>query len=90
VAVRLGLLALSALGLGFFLFRGLPEFLDTAFVPRLARGAAPDALGETPFFAAIFVVVNIHHYFMDNVIWRRDNPDTGYLRDPEPPVASEA
>jgi hypothetical protein len=88
VAVRLGLLAVSALGLGFFLFRGLPEFLDTAFVPRTARGAVPDALGETPFFAAIFVVVNIHHYFMDHVIWRRDNPDTRYLRDPEPPAAT--
>lgn len=87
VAVRLGLLAVSALGLGFFLFRGLPDFLDSAFVPRLARGAEPDALGETPYFAAVFVVVNIHHYFMDHVIWRRDNPDTRYLRDPEPPQA---
>jgi len=27
------------------------------------------------------VVVNIHHYFMDHVIWRRDNPDTRYLRE---------
>jgi len=88
VAVRLGLLAVSALGLGVFLFRGLPDFLDTAFVPRLARGAVADALGETPYFAAIFVVVNIHHYFMDHVIWRRDNPDTRYLRDPEPAVAT--
>jgi len=86
VAVRLGLLAVSALGLGFFLFRGLPDFLDSAFVPQLARGAVPDALGETPYFAAIFVVVNIHHYFMDHVIWRRDNPDTRYLRDPAPPA----
>jgi hypothetical protein len=23
--------------------------------------------------------VNIHHYFMDWVIWRRDNPQTRYL-----------
>ena len=87
VAVRLGLLAVSALGLGFFLFRGLPDFLDSAFVPRPARGAVPDALGETPFFAALFVVVNIHHYFMDHVIWRRDNPETRYLRDPDPVTA---
>ena len=39
-----------------------------------------EALGETPYFAAIFVIVSIHHYFMDNVIWRRENPDTRYLR----------
>jgi hypothetical protein len=80
VAVRLGVLALSALGLGWFLFRGAPAFLDGALVSRPVRGGATDALGTTPFFAAIFVVVSIHHYFMDYVIWRRDNPDTRYLR----------
>ncbi len=82
VAVRVGALALSALGLGWFLFRGAPTFLDTVFASRPRHGVGADALGETPFFAAFFVVVNIHHYFMDNVIWRRDNPDTRYLRDP--------
>jgi hypothetical protein len=82
VAVRLGILALSALGLGWLLFRGAPTFLDEAFVPRARGAAAPalGALGETPFFAAFFVVVSIHHYFMDSVIWRRENPDTRYLR----------
>jgi hypothetical protein len=83
VSVRLGVLALSALGLGWVLFHGAPEFLDTALVPRCKTCTAPtSALGETPYFAAIFVVVNIHHYFMDHVIWRRDNPDTRYLREP--------
>jgi hypothetical protein len=81
VAVRLGFLAVSALALGWLLFRGAPEYLDSIFAAPKARGAAPDAMGETPFFAAMFVVVNIHHYFMDYVIWRRDNPDTRYLRD---------
>ena len=46
------------------------------------RGGAVGALGPTPYFAAFFVVVNLHHYFMDYVIWRRDNPDTRYLREP--------
>ena len=32
------------------------------------------------FIAAIFAIVNLHHYFRDHVIWRRDNPDTRYLR----------
>jgi hypothetical protein len=78
VSVRLGMLALSALALGWLLFRGAPTLLDEIFIPRRGRAAA-DALGPTPFFAAFFVIVNIHHYFMDHVIWRRENPDTRYL-----------
>ena len=35
------------------------------------------------YFAAIFLFVNIHHYFMDHVVWRRENPDTRYLREGE-------
>jgi hypothetical protein len=34
--------------------------------------------------AASYVVVNIHHYFMDSVIWRRENPDMRYLQVVEP------
>jgi hypothetical protein len=81
VGVQLGFLALSALALGWFLFRGAPTLLD-ATLARRTRNVAVDALGETPYFAAIFVIVNIHHYFMDHVIWRRDNPETRYLREP--------
>ncbi len=74
-AIRLGWLAAGALALGFVLFHGAPELLDTA-VPHVAESN----LGATPCFAALFAFVNIHHYFMDTVIWRRENPDTRYLR----------
>jgi hypothetical protein len=74
--VRVGALAVGALGLGWLLFHGAPSLLDDLLVPRRARLTA---LGATPYFAAIFAVVNIHHYFMDWVIWRRDNPQTRYL-----------
>jgi hypothetical protein len=80
VAVRLAGLALSALALGWFLFRGAPSVLDAIFVPRPARGHLPDDLGLTPFFAAFFVFVNVHHYFMDHVLWRRETPETRFLR----------
>ena len=31
---------------------------------------------ESAVFVFIFVMwINIHHYFIDNVIWRRDNED---------------
>jgi hypothetical protein len=72
--VRLGLLAVSAVGLGWLLFHGAPSFLDGVLV-----SPATEELGPTPYFAALFVFVNIHHYFMDHVIWRRDNPETRYL-----------
>jgi hypothetical protein len=74
--VRIGTLAASALGLGWLLFHLAPAALDGALV---SRREASTALGPTPYFAAIFAFVNIHHYFMDHVIWRRDNPDTQYL-----------
>lgn len=79
VRAHLGLWATGALGLGWLLFRGAPTLLDELLVAH-PRGGSPEALGPTPFFAAFFVAVNLHHYFMDHVIWRRDNPDTRFLR----------
>lgn len=58
-----GYLALSIV-LGALAFKLVPEFLDTQQI---------SSLGPMPavFFATIFI--NIHHYFIDNVIWRGDN-----------------
>jgi hypothetical protein len=75
-SVRIGLLAFSALVLGWILFHGAPAALDDFLVPRRSRFTA---LGPTPYFAALFAVVNIHHFFMDYVIWRRDNRQTRHL-----------
>ncbi len=79
-AVRVAALFASALALGFVLFHAAPALLDGALVPRPKRGGVYDDLGPTPYFAALFVFVNIHHYVMDHVIWRRENPDTRFLR----------
>lgn len=70
---RLLRLLLGALILGFSLFHGLPQLLDDA---SLHDG---QVLGPTPFFAVFYAVVNIHHYFMDSVLWRGDQPSTRYL-----------
>lgn len=98
-ATRLGILAITAVGLGVMLFHLVPTFLDTAFVHR-SRHSPVGPLGETPYFAAIYVFINVHHYLMDTVIWRRENAATRYLLDdgaserqraePEPAVADEA
>jgi len=76
---RLIILAVSALALGLFLFDLAPMGLDDYFAPTAGRARAW-ALGATPWFAALYCFVNIHHYAMDAVIWRRDNPQTRYLR----------
>lgn len=73
---RLSVFLLGSLALGWALFHGLPDLLDTALI---SRHTAHSALGPTPYFAALFTFVNIHHYFMDSVIWRRDNPETRFL-----------
>jgi hypothetical protein len=75
VGARLAALALGALGLGWLRFRGTPSLLDEALV---ARGGWDD-LGPTPFFATFYVVVNLHHFAMDAVIWRREHAPTRHL-----------
>jgi hypothetical protein len=77
-AVVLGALAAGALALGVVLFHALPSLLDGALID--AKRARLSDLGVTPYFAALFALVNLHHYFMDAVLWRRDNPETQYLR----------
>jgi hypothetical protein len=72
---RLAALALGALVLGWALFRGIPALLDQELVPRDGW----ESLGATPFFAAFYVVVNLHHFAMDAVIWRREHAPTRWL-----------
>ena len=80
VAVRLGFLAVSAIALAWLLFHGAPGYFDGILVSPSRARDLDDPLGATPFFATFFVVVNLHHYFMDTVIWRRDNPEMRWLR----------
>jgi hypothetical protein len=80
VGRELAVLAVSAAGLGWLLLRGAPAGLDAALVPATSPGlAALDAVGPTPWLAAFTAVVNIHHYFMDSVIWRREHTETRHL-----------
>lgn len=78
---RVGLLALSSLALGFFVLRMAPQLLDKKYVLQGAVDPTSElVLGLTPFAAVIVTFVNIHHYFMDHVIWRRENPMTRFMR----------
>jgi hypothetical protein len=63
-----GYYGLAVLTGGVFMYF-LPKHLDGLGLVTNA------AFGVTPFFFAFQVFINIHHYFIDNVIWRGDSPD---------------
>lgn len=56
--------------LGYAAFWGIPKFLD-AVVPY-----DQSVFGPTLFLFVFWIFINVHHYFLDNVMWRRGNPDT--------------
>lgn len=55
--------------LGALWFWAIPTALDVSISYR------EDLYGKAMFLAMILVFINIHHYFLDNVMWRRENPD---------------
>ncbi len=87
---RLGLFFVTAVGLAWLFFHGIPDVLDQTLVASTASmGIEPDVsargLGTTPYLAAFSTFINIHHYFIDHVIWRRENPDTRFLKNVDHP-----
>ncbi|HEX2731789.1 MAG TPA: hypothetical protein VHM70_09295 [Polyangiaceae bacterium] len=82
LSFALGGLFFGSLVLGWLAFRALPEFLDSRFVLL----DEIDPLGPTPHLAALSVFINVHHYFIDAVMWRRESPDARFvmLRSPDP------
>jgi hypothetical protein len=61
--------AVLALFLGAMAFEFLPKFLDSQQL------MSAQTLGASPFLAFFLLFINIHHYFIDNVIWRSDNAE---------------
>lgn len=55
--------------LGFLGFMGVPRLID-AVLPYDKR-----VFGPSLFLFMFYIFINIHHYFLDNVMWRRGNPD---------------
>jgi hypothetical protein len=55
--------------LGYLGFWVLPEFFDSHVT------YATSFFGNHMFLFMFWIFINIHHYFIDNVIWRSDNPD---------------
>jgi len=62
-----GLIGLGLILVGFAAFELVPNSLDHML-------GTQENLGVWFFFAAAVLFINVHHYFIDNVIWRFHNP----------------
>lgn len=62
----------------FFLAAGLIGWLGFWGLPGLFDGLVPydgAALTPTLFLFVFWIFINVHHYFLDSVMWRRENPE---------------
>ncbi len=66
-SIRGGVLGLALVAAGFVAFELAPNSIDHWLNTQ-------DRLGVWFFFAAAALFINVHHYFIDNVIWRFQNP----------------
>lgn len=67
---RFALFIAIGIAMGYLGFWALPSWLG-AVVPY-----DKEAFGGSLFVYIFWISINIHHYFLDNVMWRKDNPDT--------------
>lgn len=66
--LRFALLGLVLGALGFWLLPGAVDYFTTGTIPR-ASGYTSVAL------ASAWLFINVHHYFIDSVLWRQGNPN---------------
>jgi hypothetical protein len=71
--VRVAAFILLGCILGFSGFLAIPLLLESSV--RYDQ----NVFGTALFLFVFFVFINVHHYFLDNVMWRRENADMRYL-----------
>ena len=69
-ALRLVLFLALGILLGWLGFWGLPEWLNGAV------DYDRTLFGPAVFLFVFWIFINVHHYFLDSVMWRRENPET--------------
>lgn len=67
---RFTLFLASGIGLGFLAFWLVP------FIFSGHSSLDEEVFGGTVYFFVCWIFINVHHYCLDNVMWRRENPDT--------------
>lgn len=68
--LRFGLFLVVGVAAGWLAFWGLPEWLGSSVPYDRA------VFGPTLFIFCGWIFINLHHYFLDSVMWRRENPET--------------
>lgn len=69
-SLRFALFNMIGLALGYLGFWAIPQYLNGAVAYDR------DTFGPTMFLFIFWIFINVHHYFIDNVIWRGENPET--------------
>ena len=83
-AYRMAIFAAFGFGLGYLGFWQFPAWLD-ANVPY-----NKEIFGASAFFYISWIFINVHHYFIDSVMWRKGNMDVmRYLFESGSPGAAE-
>ncbi|UCH75295.1 MAG: hypothetical protein JSU82_05485 [Rhodospirillales bacterium] len=70
-SLRFALFTIIGMAIGYLGFWAIPKYLNAAVA--YDHGI----FGETMFLFVFWIFINVHHYFLDNVIWRAENPETG-------------
>ena len=61
--------AISSLVLGALFFEFIPKSMDKSL------SFSEAGMGTNPVLVAFLLFINIHHYFIDNAIWKSTNPE---------------
>ncbi|WP_245277580.1 hypothetical protein [Mesorhizobium sp. L48C026A00] len=64
--------------LGFIIIGSILGILGFWLVPIALSALIPyneEVLGSSLFLFIAWIFINVHHYFLDNVMWRRGNPE---------------
>lgn len=69
LGAHMAIFVLSGCLLGFLGFWGIPVLAET-LLPYDRQ-----AISGFLFLFIFWIFINVHHYLLDNVMWRRDNPD---------------
>jgi hypothetical protein len=68
-ALRFGIFCVTGMALGYICFWLLPEWLNANV------SYSKELFGTSLFLYLFWIFINIHHYFLDTVMWRKGNPD---------------